>query len=105
MFGENTFKMKNNILSIKFTPSLSATLIKEDDTICTTFLSNIKVKYHFNRLTKETDVTPLNSTVEKYIITYKLGAVIVVNNSTILKEAEDIRKGAVENIEVYITCS
>ncbi|ONI37926.1 hypothetical protein AN639_08735 [Candidatus Epulonipiscium fishelsonii] len=97
--------MKNNILSLKFTPSLPTTLIKEDDTICTTFLSNIKVKYHFNRPTKETDVTPLNSTVEKYVITYKSGAVIVVNNTTILKEAEDIRKGEVESIEAYITCS
>ncbi|OON96508.1 MAG: hypothetical protein ATN31_01815 [Candidatus Epulonipiscioides saccharophilum] len=101
MFGKKIFRIINNELIFKLSPSIPKYLLDENKQIVTTLLGNIKVIYHFDNIT---DYIPEEYAITSYSLKYTTSEIVLVNENALKgKLAQDIRNGNISTIEVNIS--
>ena len=99
MFGRHPFTAEEGTLSLRFLPLIPEALIGEDRTIEAAFLGGTKVVYHFS---DRKDHIPGNYRVTGGRISWKDGTKSSCGAVICGEEAEKIRGGAAERIELNI---
>lgn len=101
MFGKKIFRIINNELIFKLSPSIPKYLLDENKQIVTTLLGNITVIYHFDNIT---DYIPEEYAITSYSLKYTTSEIVLVNENALKgKLAQDIRNGNISTIEVNIS--
>ena len=99
MFGLHPFAVKDGKLTLTFSPLIPSYLIGEEKRIETTFLGKTKVIYH---LAEKKDYIPGEYEVAQMQLYDAAGKQTVEGGALSEKEAEALRNGEIEKIEVMI---
>ncbi len=100
MFGLHPFAVKDGKLTLTFSPLVPSYLIGEEGRIETTFLGKTKVVYH---LAEKKDYIPGEYEVTQIQLYDAAGKEQTVEGGTLSgKEAEALRSGEIERVEVMI---
>lgn len=100
MFGENPFRVEENVLTLSFSPMIPDYLIGEDKCIMVTFLGQIAVSY---QITSRISVIPDQYEIVEQNLTFHNGDIKNIRGSILVgPDALAVREGKVKSISVSI---
>ncbi len=99
MFGEELFRLKGNMLELRFTPCLPDYLVPADGKVEATLLGSIKVRYHFSM---KKNIIPGKYAIRKMEVLNHLGETDIYLSGITGEEAEKVRNNEVKLIQVYV---